>query len=99
MAVPLSPKRLQAARRVFNVFNFFNSFSFVFVSGSFLTLFAVRLGASNAVVGFLNGNVFLLDVGGIPGGYEEIHLERLAAVDLFPHTPHVECLSLWRRAG
>lgn len=26
-------------------------------------------------------------------------LERLAAVDMFPHTPHVECLSLWRRAG
>ena len=23
-------------------------------------------------------------------------LERLAAVDLFPHTPHLECLSLWR---
>ena len=25
-------------------------------------------------------------------------LEQLAAVDMFPHTPHVECLSLWRRA-
>ena len=24
-------------------------------------------------------------------------LERLAAVDLFPHTPHLECCSLWRR--
>lgn len=24
-------------------------------------------------------------------------LERLAAVDLFPHTPHLECLSLWQR--
>ena len=23
-------------------------------------------------------------------------LERLTAVDLFPHTPHLECLSLWR---
>lgn len=54
MAAPLSPKRLHEARRVFNIFNFFNSFSFVFVSGSFLTLFAIRLGASNAVVGILN---------------------------------------------
>lgn len=67
MAVPLSPKRLQAARRVFNVFNFFNSFSFVFVSGSFLTLFAVRLGASNAVVGFLNAigyaTFFMMPIG------------------------------------
>lgn len=24
-------------------------------------------------------------------------LEQLEAVDLFPHTPHLECLSLWRR--
>lgn len=24
-------------------------------------------------------------------------LQRLAAVDLFPHTPHLECCSLWRR--
>ncbi|MDE7241916.1 TRAM domain-containing protein [Desulfovibrio sp.] len=24
-------------------------------------------------------------------------LERLPAVDLFPHTPHLECCSLWRR--
>ena len=26
-------------------------------------------------------------------------LERLTAVDLFPHTPHLECCSLWRRLG
>ncbi|MDE6734961.1 MAG: TRAM domain-containing protein [Desulfovibrio sp.] len=26
-------------------------------------------------------------------------LERLAAVDLFPHTPHLECCSLWRRCS
>ena len=25
-------------------------------------------------------------------------LERLTAVDLFPHTPHLECCSLWRRS-
>lgn len=24
-------------------------------------------------------------------------LERLAAIDLFPHTPHLECCTLWRR--
>lgn len=24
-------------------------------------------------------------------------LRRLAIVDLFPHTPHLECLSLWER--
>lgn len=54
MAVPLSLARLKSARRDFTIFNLLNSFSFVFVSGSFITLFAVRLGASNAVVGILN---------------------------------------------
>lgn len=54
MAAPLSLARLKSARRDFTVFNLLNSFSFVFVSGSFITLFAVRLGASNAVVGILN---------------------------------------------
>lgn len=33
-----------------------------------------------AVVGFLNGNVFLLDVGGVPGGYETTHLQALADI-------------------
>lgn len=33
-----------------------------------------------AVVGFLNGNVFLLEVGGVPGGYEESKLVELAEV-------------------
>lgn len=31
-----------------------------------------------AVVGYLNGNVYLLRVGGLPGGYEESKLETLA---------------------
>ena len=67
MAAPLSPNRLRSARRGFNIFNFFNSFSFVFVSGSFLTLFAIRLGASNAVVGILNAiaysTYFMMPIG------------------------------------
>ena len=28
---------------------------------------------------------------------QHYRLERLTAVDLFPHTPHLECLSLWQR--
>jgi len=67
MAAPLSPNRLRSARRGFNIFNFFNSFSFVFASGSFLTLFAIRLGASNAVVGILNAiaysTYFMMPIG------------------------------------
>jgi len=67
MAAPLSPNRLQSARRGFYAFNFLNSFSFVFISGSFITLFAIRLGASNAVVGILNAiayaTYFLMPLG------------------------------------
>jgi len=54
MATALSPARLKAARRVYYLFNTLNSFSFVFVSGTFITLYALKLGASNALVGLLN---------------------------------------------
>ncbi|HWR12774.1 MAG TPA: MFS transporter [Rectinemataceae bacterium] len=67
MAAPLSPNRLRSARQSFNVFNFLNSFSFVFVSGSFITLFAIRMGASNAIVGVLNAiaysTFFMMPIG------------------------------------
>ncbi|MCX8014087.1 MAG: MFS transporter, partial [Rectinema sp.] len=59
MSVPLSPQRLRQARRTFNIFNLFNSFSFVFVSGSIITLFALRLGAANSVIGLLNALVYV----------------------------------------
>lgn len=41
-----------------------------------------------AVVGLLNSTVFLLDVGGVPGGYEKEKLERLAAL-VVKHRPSV----------
>lgn len=67
MALPLSPQRLASARRTFNIFNLLNSFSYVFVSGSVITLFALRLGATNGVIGILNALVyvtfFMLPVG------------------------------------
>ncbi|MCE5256648.1 MAG: MFS transporter [Spirochaetaceae bacterium] len=59
MAAPLSPGRLQKARNDFYIFNFLNSSSFVLISGSFITLFALRLGASNAIVGLLNAIAYL----------------------------------------
>jgi hypothetical protein len=67
MSVPLSPARLRSARRGYYTYNIFNSFSFVFVSGSFITLFAISLGASKAIVGVLNaiayGTFFLMPAG------------------------------------
>jgi MFS family permease len=64
---PLSPKRLGQARKSYYTFNFLNSFSFVFLSGSFVTLFAIRMGASNALVGVLNAiayaTFFMMPIG------------------------------------
>jgi hypothetical protein len=54
MSSHLSPARLKSARSAYYVFNILNSFSFVLLSGSFITLFALRLGASNSFVGLLN---------------------------------------------
>ncbi len=54
MGTGLSPARLKRARGGFYLFNCFNAVSFVLLSGSFITLFALRLGASNGLVGLLN---------------------------------------------
>jgi MFS family permease len=63
----LSPAGLTKARRSFFVFNALNSSSFVLLSGSFVTLYALSLGASNAMVGLLNafayGTFFFLPLG------------------------------------
>jgi HEAT repeat protein len=63
----LSPASLQRGRRSFYLFNTLNSASFVLLSGSFVTLYALSLGASNATVGLLNafsyGTYFFLPLG------------------------------------
>ena len=62
-----SPAGLQRGRRSFYVFNSLNSVSFVLLSGSFVTLYALSLGASNATIGLLNafgyGTFFFLPLG------------------------------------
>jgi HEAT repeat protein len=50
----LSPAAIRRGRTSFHLFNTFNSASFVLLSGSFITLYALSLGASNATVGLLN---------------------------------------------
>jgi HEAT repeat protein len=63
----LSPAGLRKARNSFLFFNTLNSASFVLLSGSFVTLYALSLGASNVVVGLLNafsyGTFFFLPLG------------------------------------
>jgi MFS family permease len=51
---PLSPASLLRGRRSFFIFNTLNSASFVLLSGSFITLYALSLGASDSTVGLLN---------------------------------------------
>ena len=64
---PLSPAGLQRGRRSFFLFNALNSASFILLSGSFVTLYALSLGASNAMIGLLNafgyGTFFFLPLG------------------------------------
>ncbi len=64
---PLSPAALKRARQGFFAFNALNSVSFILVSGSLITLYALSLGASNAVIGALNAfasaTFFLLPLG------------------------------------
>ena len=63
----LSPAGLKRGRDSFFLFNGLNSASFVLLSGSFVTLYALSLGASNAMVGLLNafayGTFFFLPLG------------------------------------
>jgi len=64
---PLSPAALKKARNGFFAFNALNSVSFLLVSGSLITLYALSLGASNAAIGALNAfasaTFFLLPLG------------------------------------
>ncbi|WP_304222265.1 MFS transporter [Gracilinema caldarium] len=58
MTGQLTPYQLKKFRKLYNVFNGFNSFSFTILSGSVITLYALRLGATSTVIGVLNAFVF-----------------------------------------
>jgi HEAT repeat protein len=58
MNVALSPYRLGKARDLYNVFNFFNAFSYSLLAGNVITLFAMRLNASSTFIGILNALVY-----------------------------------------
>ncbi|MDL2229318.1 MFS transporter [Treponema sp. OttesenSCG-928-L16] len=54
MSHSLSPYRLGKARELYNVFSFFNSFSYSLLAGNIITLYAMRLNASSTLIGLLN---------------------------------------------
>lgn len=59
MIEQLSPFRIKCGRRVFNMQNAVNSFSFALVTGNTITLYALSLGASGTVVGLLGAFMYL----------------------------------------
>lgn len=58
MTSQLTPYQLKKFRKLYNVFNGFNAFSFTILSGSVITLYALRLGATSTIIGILNAFVF-----------------------------------------
>ncbi|MDR2110501.1 MAG: MFS transporter, partial [Spirochaetaceae bacterium] len=58
MNVSLSPYHLNKARDLYNIFNFFNAFSYSLLAGNIITLFAMRLNASSTFIGLLNALVY-----------------------------------------
>ena len=56
---PITPGRLRRLRETWYLFTTLNAFSFSLLSGSVVTLFALRLGASGTAVGALNAFGFL----------------------------------------
>ncbi|MDR0554908.1 MAG: MFS transporter [Treponema sp.] len=72
MAVPLSPYRLGKARDLYNLFNVFNSFSWQFLVGTIIILFAMRLEASSTIIGLINAlayvSFFFLPLGKLLAG-------------------------------
>jgi MFS family permease len=59
MGSSLSPYRLSKARDRYNVFNFFNAFSYALLAGNIITLFALQLKASSTMIGLLNALVYI----------------------------------------
>jgi HEAT repeat protein len=59
MTAPLTPGRLRKLRAVQYIFSALNQLSFSLLSGSIITLYALRLGASGTIIGALNAFGFL----------------------------------------
>ena len=59
MPMTLSPYKQSKARELFNIFNVFNSISWMFLTGNVITLFVLRMGASSTFIGFLTSLVYV----------------------------------------
>ncbi|HOV63966.1 MAG TPA: MFS transporter [Spirochaetia bacterium] len=55
----LSPGELKRGRKLHYIFDFFNVISFQFVTGNIITLYALKLGAGNALVGLISSFLYL----------------------------------------
>ncbi len=77
---PITPGRLRRLRETWYIFTALNAFSFSLVSGSVITLFALRLGASGTAIGALNAFGFVTFLF-MPLG--RILISRIRMVDAF----------------
>jgi len=55
----LSPGALKRARKTYFAFAFFNVLSFQLISGNIITLYALRLGAGNSMVGLISSFLYM----------------------------------------
>jgi MFS family permease len=83
MSEQLAAWRRKRGRRVFDSFSAINSFSFAFVTGNTITLYALALGASSTVVGLL-GALMYISFFSIPVG--KLLLRRAGLVKIFANS-------------
>ncbi len=91
MAAALSPYRLNKARELFNIFNFFNAISYALLAGNIITLYAMRLNASSTLLGLLNAllyaSFFFLPLG-------KILVKRIPIIKVYSSTTILRAVSM-----
>jgi MFS family permease len=91
MTEQLSSFRIKRGRRVFDSYSAINSFSFALVTGNTITLYALALGASQTVIGFL-GAFMYLSFFAIPLG--KMQLKKTSLIKTFANNWMYRTLSL-----
>ena len=76
----LTPGELTKGRKAFFIFLFLNTISFPLLTGNIITLFALRMGAGNILVGMLSSFAFISYIFLIPG---KRLVEKMGAVKVY----------------
>lgn len=87
----LSPSELERGRRSFFAFLILNTISFPLISGNIITLFALRLGAANTLVGLLSSFIYASYVFLLVG---RLLIRRYGAVRLWGIFYRLRCVAM-----